>query len=513
MSEAESPQPAPSEQAPKTPAVRVAPAAPPAGQSAGFRLIPPLEKNPALLKLARTVPGRLALVACFTGLFALTGTKTWPQTGLVLALISVAPKLRRLWLLGAALGWIYLSPPLSLSLLRELAAGQGVPGLVSAWPLVVACVLAFSAAYVALVRRFPKSVLGQHPVAGLVLLLLALLAVSRVVGGAAAVLLAAAAMVLGRYLWFFAYSVCAGLSKDTAPFATRLGFMRPFWGFTHVPFGKGSAYLTKTEAADDEQFAVAQLKGLKLLLWALVLVVVMELLTALDGSGAGGWLARLGWHPAPLLPSYPEALESVLQGRPVAWGQRWLALIVFFLEEVTNVAVFGHLAIATARMAGFNAFRNTYRPFASTSIAEFYNRFYYYFKELLVDCFFFPTYFAYFRKSPRLRLFFATLASAGLGNFLFHFLRDDAYLFRLGFGRALVAYQAYALYALVLGVAIGISQARSLARQRRAPTGARRILAIAGVLTFYCLVSVVDGTDHEHTLADYARYLASLFGF
>ncbi|MGC4119241.1 MAG: hypothetical protein QM765_32685 [Myxococcales bacterium] len=512
MSQAESRQPAPSEEGPKPPAVRAAPI-PPAGRSAGWRLLPQLEKNATLLKWARTLPGRLVLVACFTGLFALTGTKTWPLTGVVLALISVAPKLRRLWLLGAALGWIFLSPPLSLSVLRELAAKQGAPGLVSAWPAVVACILAFSAGYVSLVRRWPKSVLGRHPVAGLILLVLALLAASGAVGGAASVLLAAAAMVLGRYLWFFAYSVCAGLSKDTAPFATRLGFLRPFWGFTLVPFGKGSAYLQKVEAADDEQFAVAQLKGLKLLVWALALSLVLELLTAIDGSGPGGWLARLGWHPAPLLPSYPEALESVLQGRPVAWGLRWLALIVFFLEEVTNVAVFGHLAIATARMAGFNAFRNTYRPFASTSIAEFYNRFYYYFKELLVDCFFFPTYFAYFRKSPRLRLFFATLVSAGLGNFLFHFLRDDAYIFRLGFGRALVAYQAYALYALILGVAIGISQARSLARKRKAPTGVRRILAIAGVLTFYCLVSIVDGTDHEHTIADYARYLASLFGF
>jgi hypothetical protein len=42
----------------------------------------------------------------------------------------------------------------------------------------------------------------------------------------------------------------------------------------------------------------------------------------------------------------------------------------------------GHMIIGTLRLFGFNVFRNTYKPLLSESILEFWNRYYYYFKEL-----------------------------------------------------------------------------------------------------------------------------------
>ncbi|MEF8725082.1 hypothetical protein [Candidatus Accumulibacter phosphatis] len=40
------------------------------------------------------------------------------------------------------------------------------------------------------------------------------------------------------------------------------------------------------------------------------------------------------------------------------------------------------MIIGTLRLFGFNVFRNTYKPLPPESILEFWNRYYYYLKEL-----------------------------------------------------------------------------------------------------------------------------------
>ena len=117
-----------------------------------------------------------------------------------------------------------------------------------------------------------------------------------------------------------------------------------------------------------------------------------------------------------------------------------------------------HIIIAIIRMCGFKALRNTYRPLASRTIAEFWNRFFYYFKELLVEFFFYPVFFRYFKNRPLLRMYTATMAAAFFGNFLFHFMRDIFYVIELGFFEAMIAFHSYFAYSFVLGNAIFLSQ-------------------------------------------------------
>ena len=116
--------------------------------------------------------------------------------------------------------------------------------------------------------------------------------------------------------------------------------------------------------------------------------------------------------------------------------------------------------VASCRMAGFMALRNRYRPLASRSIAEFWNRYYYYFKELLVDCFFYPTFMRYFKRRGHWRLFAATFAAASFGNAFYHFFSSPHYIEELGFWRALEGFQSYIFYTIVLAVGISISQVR-----------------------------------------------------
>jgi hypothetical protein len=371
--------------------------------------------------------------------------------------------------------------------------------------------------YLWTIRRFPTFPHSRRPVMSLIVLMLVILGIARIpVTGLPYVMLTAGAMAFSQYLWFFAYWVSENASAKKPLPAHRVGFWRPFWGSTAVPYGKGAAYLEKVEAKNDEQFAATQWSGMKLLIQAALLTAVVVLITKFV-YGATEKLTTIPYASANArIPTYQMALDAMRDGHPYPWRMRWIALTLYFAVRVLTLMIFGHKVIAIARMAGFHAFRNTWRPFSAPSVAEFYNRIYYYFKELLVAFFFFPTYLRYFKHHPKLRLFAATLAAAGVGNFLFHFLRDSEYVLRWGFGGALRLYASYAVYAMILGTVIALSQMRVLAHtshKKDAPAAPiyRRVLAVGAVLVFYCMISAFEEPNVHHNLGDYVGYLMYLF--
>ena len=163
-------------------------------------------------------------------------------------------------------------------------------------------------------------------------------------------------------------------------------------------------------------------------------------------------------------------------------------------------------------MAGFGALRNTYRPLTARTIAEFWNRYYFYFKELLVDFFFYPTFFRLFKGRTQLRLAAATFAAAGLGNMFFHFIRDIGYVPRLGLWRALLGFHVYAFYCLVLSTGIIISQLRTARRRAQTPSRWSPFKSQFGVLLFFCLLQVFDDTGRTHPITVHLAFFLHLFG-
>lgn len=161
--------------------------------------------------------------------------------------------------------------------------------------------------------------------------------------------------------------------------------------------------------------------------------------------------------------------------------------------------------------AGYRAHRNSYKPWAAPTIAEFYNRNYYYFKEVLADFFFYPAYLRYFKARPELRLFFATFAAAGCGNFVFHMLFSLEDAGAHGLGSWLAKLQVYAFYSAVLGIAIGWSQVRTRRRGSTPRSRGRKIAACAAVLFFYALIMNFDVVDGVRGLPVYLRFVIFLF--
>jgi hypothetical protein len=453
-------------------------------QLAEFRLIPRIETYPWAVSLAQTPWGRLAILAIFgLELLYFSSDLVAIQTFLLfIGVITFLPEFRR---------FVLAATPLALMVRQNI----GNPTLLSMNLAVIALgILLYWCA-----MRWPKSRFGQRPVLFLLTGFSALivLACAAAPGSWPYSILWDLTGIMAGYLWFIAYALTDRNSIFARDLTLELAAFRPFWGSSATPFPKGAAYLRRIEAQNPEQLAVVQLKGIKLLAWAILLALVQILWDKL-------------FHGYLRIPTSFEALALSVKGTPVSWHLRWASLILGFFELILSLSIMGHKIIAGCRMAGFNALRNTYRPLSSTTIAEFFNRFYFYFKELLVDLFFYPAFLRYWKGHKRLRMAFATFAAAFFGNGFYHFTRDWQIIRDLGLWRALVNYEPLLVYNTALTAGLILSQLRKRGPQ---PSGflRGRLRPALGVVLFYCLISVFVTSERVYPLSAHLRFFASLF--
>src|SRR5262249_49436305 len=175
-----------------------------------------------------------------------------------------------------------------------------------------------------------------------------------------------------------------------------------------------------------------------------------------------------------------------------------------------RMAIWGGPIVATARLAGYRVLRNTYRPLQSRTLVDFWNRYYFYYKELLVEMFFFPTFVRCFKTRKRLRLFFATIMGATVGNFIYHFVDQISLTQQYGFSKQLEYFQGQVVYYVVLGVGIGLSQMRIHRERIRRGWLRRQLLPSINVVGFYCVLQIF--TVGSFTLMDRVSFFCHIFG-
>jgi hypothetical protein len=307
-------------------------------------------------------------------------------------------------------------------------------------------------------------------------------------------------------------SAAAGRAAGTR-FRDHLFYLMPVFGGTNTPYGKGLEYLGRMEARTPEAAARSQLAGIRLLALAVVLEVLLELMFAavhgrtdtLFGDSLLRWSIGL------------PVLADLLANRAdagVAAG--WLAVYLELIRATTQLAVFGHVIVGSLRLLGFNVFRNTYKPLFATSIVEFWNRFYYYFKELLVELFFYPTFYRSTWASPRVRMLVAVLAAAFAGNAYFHLIRDYEIVLAGDWPAVVTYWGPRLIYCFLLSIGIWLSMLRQQEiRRRTGPPAGRlaRLRAMAGVWTFFGLLHVWLVEPPVADAGGRARFFASLLGF
>ncbi len=470
------------------------------------RLIPRAENSPQLVGLCKRPAGRWVLLGAFTVPLSLV-TSHWLTIGAFLALATAFPQHRRRAVSVAGILIAIAHPDwLDLPFVVRLAAQQGItdlPGFVVR--LVVAAAFVLLAGLAALAFRFPRSRVSRRPVLAAVFSFFALVTAMSLapLTGWGRVVMWILVLAITRMLWFFCYTLTDRDARDRDSVPLQAGLWRPAWMAatgSGTPFLKGAAYLRRIEARNAEELAVTQIKGLKLLVWALILNIGQVLLQFV--------CRKLG------IPEFETAFARSVSGHPFAWYWNCLSLVAAFFMSLLQMSVWGHQIVACARMAGFRALRNTYRPLESRTLAEFWNRFYFYFKELLVDMFFYPTYLRFFKKHPRLRMAVATMAAACAGNAIFHFLRDISFVAELGWWRAVAGFQTYLFYCFVLGAGITISQLRGKRKDDPARSWFhRRLVPFVCVAGFYCFLHIFDDAGRTYGLRDHFVFAGRMFGF
>jgi len=318
-------------------------------------------------------------------------------------------------------------------------------------------------------------------------------------------------------IWRCGYMVLSGQRGKaiTTKFTDHFFYIFPVWDGTNTPPGKGYDNLSRAATQTATAYTRSLLAGVKLLLLVALWQGVMQVMGAVVyGDPKNSLTGILGGHDLGI-----PRLKYIINGNVApALGIVWLSLYLELIWEALSIAARGHVWVGVLRLFGFPVFRNTYKPLLAESIVEFWNRFYYYFKELLVEFFFLPTYLRYFRNRPVLRMIAAVFAAALIGNMYYHLLQARHPLIAADFKQLWGLLGARLIYCFMLAVGISISMLRQQRqRGRMAALGPRkggvyRLGRIASVWTFFAVINFWN-VKAGITIPERGRLFLSLFGF
>jgi hypothetical protein len=247
-----------------------------------FRIIPQLETYPSIVRLAQTVPGKILLLAlAAAGFYA--SRSSWRVFTVVLSAATFLPQYRRQIVLTSTI--IFTVDATWGSYFGSLAWQNNNSTLAGAegfkfTMLFTAVTFALAWTLFSLASKYRRSLLGKRPILALLsgfLLCLAMaswLPMSNHLRDTVFLSLT----VFSGYIWYIGYSLLDLKSQAPDPFWRQASTYRPIWSIDPTHSGKGAAYWRRIEAADSEQLAITQLKGLKLLAWTLLLRIMYGLL-------------------------------------------------------------------------------------------------------------------------------------------------------------------------------------------------------------------------------------------
>ncbi len=231
------------------------------------------------------------------------------------------------------------------------------------------------------------------------------------------------ALLATELLWRGSYWVRWQVRENgKGEFFPNLFALIPFLGRGGIPYGKGPDFFTRYEAVDRGQLAISRLKGIHYLALALAWSTFSGVMLSVFSSVPGQWVPGLISNPLPITgySILPNMYELFQDPSLLALWKRWGGLLEELMRIVLLIAVTGHRVIALYCLAGFAIPRNTNNPFLANSLVDFWARYWFYFKEVLMDFFFFPAYLRLHKLSLIPRTLVAATAAALVGNFYFH---------------------------------------------------------------------------------------------
>ncbi|MGC2079960.1 MAG: hypothetical protein WA728_28875 [Xanthobacteraceae bacterium] len=364
-------------------------------QATAWRIIPEIDKNPRVIKFVESIAGKMLLFIVFgilvflaaphhhgeyrAALECLLNERMIKCLGIdpaqiaatfvitLLAATCAFAEKYRWWAVPFATAIILYQNSFwfNAHLAVTVATKEGVEGQINFTALGLCtpvAVFLFSAFVIYSARLFRGVFVFRRPILCMIVFLFSMVVVaaSPALHGVQRVLLWSFIGTFVVYFWFLGYALLE-IASRTPPILAQLGTFYPFWisGATSTPFGKSVTYLQRFESHGSRELAVTQLKGLKLLLWVLILKVAGICFIV---------VTERYFH----IPNFDEAFAAQVAGAPYPWYVGWGSLVVSFVENLFGMVMFGGPFIAVARMAGFRLLRNTYRPLESRTIADFW---------------------------------------------------------------------------------------------------------------------------------------------
>jgi hypothetical protein len=471
-----------------------------------------IDQNPEAVQFATSMRGAIVIWIAFCAIIAASGQVSLTNQVLCAAAllgVIVFPA-RRMEIVTAASVVFFIARPFRIEPWRTLT-NDLANNLASTLPFAVdgdvlrgsgsVLFLGFAAAFLFVARQRPASLASRRPLLTLLLIWFTVF-IAALAAPANGVWAAALWTMTGvgiSSVWMLAYAAADQKAGVPVPPLARAGMARPFWGGGAEGIGKSWGYLAKFDAKSAEELGATRLKALKLALWGLILTAVWQ----------GSELVFRGWLGL-------ETIDGAVLAHAAGAGggiiHSWASLVTSYLIDLLIIAVWGHLIVATVRMLGWRIPRNTRNPLASRTLAEFWNRYFFYFKEMLVDFFFYPAFVRWFKKSPKLRIAFATFCAAGAGNFLFHAMRETHIFASMGFFEALAVFQSAVFYSLALACGLIVSQLRGVKLSPQSGFWRWHVLPRVNVFVFFCFLKIFDDLSGKGSLMERAGFALSLFG-
>lgn len=198
----------------------------------------------------------------------------------------------------------------------------------------------------------------------------------------------------------------ASLRADCVSFSGVLASLSQAWsvGLFLAPVGTLAQWQAVKTQSFDETCQV-QRSGL----WLLFAVAVFGYLRS-------KYVPNIGEEEKTSIWMIQAAMVAFKNGTPVSTLQLWQAVFTDFGIYFIWVLWSGLNAVATMRLAGFPVFRNTYRLHESRTFAEFFERYQYFYKELVFKVAFWPAFVQFRGLRVEWRVALSLFLSVGVYN-------------------------------------------------------------------------------------------------
>ncbi|MGZ3692963.1 MAG: hypothetical protein ACXWQO_01850, partial [Bdellovibrionota bacterium] len=286
-------------------------------------------------------------------------------------------------------------------------------------------------------------------------------------------------------------------------------------GVQSLAIGSGLPFVRSPDsfrAGSREDFAVCQLKALKLLLWSKILDFARGILSHFFFFNPMHHRVLFGELPSLHWPNYVQLGIARYSDLHLPLPQIWLTVLLNAVSFILWLSYASGYSIALLRLTGIYVPRAVIRPYLATTFNGYFRRLLFYYSEVLVHFFLFPARkFLLTKVDSRLwrgnlSLFFAV----SVGGLIFHLIKNTDYFMFFGFFPATAFFFSQWPYFCLMGLMSCISASGVVSRMTgdRFPAGINIFL----IFIAHALLLTLIGTNPRDGLDQHLVLLRVLLG-